>query len=619
MMQPRWLARASASLALLALSFALCAAAPAPKKSSPAAKPAAPAKPPAAPDPITKNPKFKGWVNGVPDTGQFLADSVWILRVGPRVSTVGDFVESWFASYPEHRPPMDSTGRVTFLNSMMHKDVLALAAKEIKKPLGFEDRLQITQARQRALASATHRRFVQDSLHVTEEEVRALYDTHKWEQHFRHILFADRNAAENARRELISGRITWSAAFKKYSPKNLLAIPGEGDVGFVPREKLDREFANVVFALKPGETSIPVQDHAGWHLVQSLERRPKPAPLYENLRPMLVADAEASQSVRYMEQILGHLRAKVGMRYDTANARFAAGHFVNTRSVTKTSFGPSIDIDAAVPEFTSQDTAKLLARWNNGGRFSIGDLVHEYHEIPPLVRPTLNVAEVLLDFVESVVLEPGIAEYGAERGLEKDPLVEKAIAKKTEEIQVEHLYQDSVASRVWVSKEERQAYYQKNLNAFHTYPSVDFAAFVRHNKPSADSLEKALRAGTDPRAILRADSLAGREASGTIQHRTQNEHGPYQGALFEEMRPGDIQVRGPDRHGDYAIIKLIAFDGGRQLSYEESQLMIDESLQNMKTDEALQALVGRLQKRYNVASRPQLMMLIKLSDPTIKD
>ena len=68
---------------------------------------------------------------------------------------------------------------------------------------------------------------------------------------------------------------------------------------------------------------------------------------------------------------------------------------------------------------------------------------------------------------------------------------------------------------------------------------------------------------------------------------------------------------------DYAIIKLLSYDGGRQLSYEESETMIDESLQNKKSDDALQAMIARLKPRYDVAWRPELLMLIKLVDPTL--
>ena len=54
-----------------------------------AVKPVDPNKP--VPGKFT-SPKLKGWINDVPDTGQFLPDSVWLLRVGPRVHTVGDYV-----------------------------------------------------------------------------------------------------------------------------------------------------------------------------------------------------------------------------------------------------------------------------------------------------------------------------------------------------------------------------------------------------------------------------------------------------------------------------------------------------------------------------------------------
>jgi hypothetical protein len=83
------------------------------------------------------------------------------------------------------------------------------------------------------------------------------------------------------------------------------------------------------------------------------------------------------------------------------------------------------------------------------------------------------------------------------------------------------------------------------------------------------------------------------------------------------MRPGDVQVRGPDRHGDYAILQVLSYDGGRQLSYEESEQMIDDSLQNQKSEKALNEMIARLQKRYSVAMRPELVMLVKLVDPSL--
>jgi len=563
---------------------------------------------------VTKHPKFRGWINDVPDTGQFLPDSVWLLRVGPRVTTVGDFVERWFNSFAEYRPAADSMGRVQFLNSLTQKDVLGLTALAINRPLDFEDRLQMREARQRALADAVYRRFVRDSVNVSEAEVRALYETYQYDQHLRHILCSDRNEADHVRRQLISGRLSWSAAVAKYS-RDTAAGP-EGDLGWAVRERMDPLVANAVFALKPGETSQPLQDATGWHIVQSVERKPKEAPPFEPMRVRLETELSSQKTSVYVERVMSLLRAEQGVRYDTTTVRFACAFFGEGTQAEAKGLGTVLNIDARIPEFSAADTARLIATWKNGGRFSIGDLVDAYRHIPPVLRPAINIPEALIGFVEATVLEPKLAEYGARRGLEKEAGVEFAIAKKREELLVQHLYQDSVARFIWVSKDERKAYYQKNLNSFFTYPSVEFAAITRPSKAGADSVQRALRSGVSARALLAADSAGGR-ISGGIQNRRQNENIPYQKVLFEEMRPGDIRLEGPDRDGDYLVLQLLSFDGGRQLSYEESETMIDESLQNLKAEAALNALLERLERRYEIASRPELVMLVRLADPSL--
>ena len=608
---------------LVALSILLIGALAAPslgqtKKTVLPSRPASGTKAPVDPNkPVPgkfTHPKLKGWINDTPDTGQFLPDSVWLLRVGPRVTTVGSFVANWFASYPEFRPAQDSAGRVTFMKTIMNRDILGLTALAQNRTMGFEDRLQLKETRQRALANAVYQRFVRDSVKVDESEVREMWETFKWKQHFRHILLPDRNLAERVRRELVSGRIPWAAAVKKYSTATNDKGP-DGDLGWAVRDKMAPEIAHRIFGLKPGETSLPVQDREGWHLVQSIERLANDPPEYRAIRGALRAQLFSEKSAQLSERLLAILRAQVGMKFDTANIVFASGRFGETMKVTQEAMSANFVIDGSVPEFAAADTSRALATWN-GGRFSLGTLLHAFEEIPPLLRPVLNNDESMMAFIQTTVLEPSIAEYGAQRGLEDDPLVKGPMDSKREELLVGHLYQDSVASRVWVSKEERKAYYQKHITQFVTFPTVQFAAIIRNSKEGADSVSKALLAGVAPAAILAADS-AGGHVSGSIQTRQQNENGPYQKALFEEMRPGDIQVRGPDKLGDYAIIQLMSYDGGRQLSFEESQAFIDENLQNQKSDEALQAMIARLKPRYDVAWRPELVNLIKLLDPTL--
>ncbi len=614
-----------ASTIRLSLSLLLlCAAtAPWPARAQEAPRPG-PASRPAAgtPRPVDPNkpvpgkfthPKLKGWINDVPDTGQFLADSVWLLRVGPRVTTVRGYLESWFTSYPEYRPAQDSAGRVQFLKTIMNRDILGLTAMAQDRPLGFEDRQALRETRQRSLANAVYQRFVRDSVQVREGEVRELWETYKWVQHFRHILVADRKLAERVRRELISGRIAWVAAVKKYSIATNDKGP-DGELGWARRDAMEPGIAYRVYGLKPGETSQPVQDREGWHIVQSVERKPISPPDFGAVARALRDQIFSERASERSEALLAHLRDQVDMVYDTTNVVFASSRFGQTMKVKQEAMAATFEIDGTVPEF-GEDTSRVLARWN-GGRFSLGSLIHAFSHVPPVMRPTLNFPDAMFGFVETTVLEPNIAEYGATMGLEQDPLVAEPLRLKREELMVEHMYQDSVGSRVWVSKEERRAYYQKNLPQFFTYPWVQYAALVRSSKAGADSVERALRSGLSPFALLAADSAAGR-VSGSVQVRNQHEEGPYHKALFEEMRPGDTQVRGPDRNGDYAILQIMSYNPGHQLSYEESEGMIDESLQNIKADQALQAMIERQKKRYEIAWRPELVMLVRLVDPTL--
>ena len=560
-----------------------------------------------------KSPKLRGWINDIPDTGQFLPDSAFILRVGPRVTTAGGFIREWYQSYPEFRPAPDSAGRAQFIQTIVNRDVLGMTALALNRPLVFEDRITLRETRQRSLTGAVFQRLVADSVKVEDAEIRRLWDSYNFAQRLRHILVEDRNGADRVRRELISGRITWTAAVKKYSISRTDVSP-DGEIGWVTPEKLDPIMVVRVYGLRPGETSPPVQDVMGWHIVQSIERKPMKPPGYEILRRSLRDMLRSVKQSEYSERLMANLRLQNEVVYDTANAAFASSRFFETTSFKTEGMAATMMIDGSAPEFDAADTSRLVARWKNGGRFSIGDLVHSFTDIPPVMRPALTRMELVLAFTESVILEPAIAAYGVTRGLDRDTLVTGPMARKLEELMVEHMYQDSIGTRIWVSKDERKAYYKANMTKFFTFPSVDFASIYRPSKAGADSVERMLKAGIPALDIIAADSLGGLK-SGMLQHRRQDQEGPYHKSLFEEMRPGDIQVRGPDKQGDYIILQLLKFDGGRQLSYEECEALIDESLQNQKSEAALNAMIARLQPRYPVEVRMDQLMLIRLVDP----
>jgi hypothetical protein len=553
------------------------------------------------------------FINGVQDTGQFLHDSTLILRVGPRTIRARELVDTYFDSYAEFRPPSDSNGRLEFLNNMINREVMALVAKEVNRPLTFEDRAVLREYSQRVLSNVLMQRMVLDSVKVTEQEKLRVYDQMAYENRFRAIVVKDAATAGKLRADLVSGKVGWANAYPKY---NIQKGAGElGDLGFVPRDKLDPLVRIALYDLKPGEYSQPFQDPTGWHVVQVTERRKIPRVKYEAIATLIESQVFELKASARSTKLEGELRTKYGVTYEMANLEWVSSQFAPTREMGQEGDLSAIQFSGRIPHFENADTSRVLARWGNGGVLTLGQFLHHYRGIQPLLRHPVNTPMSLRQEIDSIVLEPYRAQLARELGLDKDRMAVAIMDRRTEAIMVNHLYEDSVGSKVWVTPEMRHKFYQDHLAQFVTYPEVRFASFYAQTKAEADSIVSAIKGGQKAASILLADSLGGRKR-GTIQSQKLNEESlPYHQQLFEELRPGDVVAYGPDDEGHFVVLNSLEFVQGRQLSYAESEKWVDESVQNLEADRRLQEFIARHKPKYKIESHPELLMSLLWIDP----
>ncbi len=552
------------------------------------------------------------FIDGVPDTGQFLPNSELLATIGDRKVRVIDYRVGYFGLSGQDRPAADSLGRAEFLTNMIRKDVLGLRALAAGYRLNFEDRAQIREIHNTVISNRLFEREVLVNEAVPEDSIRWVYDLYKYDIRARMLFFTDRTEALNALANLRSKKVRWETLALTHTPAAYAATKGE--VPFTHFEALPLDLSIGLWPLPIGGISDLIYSATGYQIVQVLERKPRAVPAYEFLRNSIQARFDDFHSNVKKRRIINE--AKLGMEaaYDSTNIAWTSRQFSPAVVVGTESFGQSIMIDENVPEIAPEDTSRVLVTHKNG-RITVGSLLHAYTDLPPVMRPSLTTAERVADYADAIMLAPRMIELAVQRGLEDDPAVKRAVANKTEQLLVIKMVEDSVFSRVMVSPKERKDYYEKNRNGFVTYPKVRYATIVRDTRAEAEAIRARIMAGEKAEDIVRADSLRGEFRSG-IRELSEGEHDPLNKLLFEELRPGQAQVLGPDSKKTFACFGLLSYEEGRQLPYAEVEGIIDESVRNQKAEAALNAFVDRLKVGLPITARYDLLMRVMLTTPS---
>jgi peptidyl-prolyl cis-trans isomerase C len=117
------------------------------------------------------------------------------------------------------------------------------------------------------------------------------------EVHARHILVPTEDEAKAIVAELKGGADF--AALAKEKSKDPGAAEG-GDLGYFTKDQMVPEFAAVAFKLDKGQLSDPVKTQFGWHIIKVEDKRIKPTPAFEQVKPQIdnyVAHRAQSQLV----------------------------------------------------------------------------------------------------------------------------------------------------------------------------------------------------------------------------------------------------------------------------------------------------------------------------------
>ena len=125
---------------------------------------------------------------------------------------------------------------------------------------------------------------------VTDQTMHKVYDEaakqmgEEQEVHARHILVEKEDEAKAIAAELKKGADF--AQLAKQKSKDPGAAEG-GDLGYFTKEQMVPAFSEAAFKLAKGEVSEPIKTQFGWHIIKVEDKRAKPVPPFEQVKPQV--------------------------------------------------------------------------------------------------------------------------------------------------------------------------------------------------------------------------------------------------------------------------------------------------------------------------------------------
>jgi peptidyl-prolyl cis-trans isomerase C len=198
-------------------------------------------------------------------------------------------------------PPMSPEAKQDYLVQFMADMILVSKAAEDKK-LGDtpEFKRKVAFARNKLLMEAMLTSVGKAAL--TDAEMHKVYDDalkqmgEEKEVHARHILFraapGDDKASKEAEDKVkaVIVRLNKGEDFAKLASELTEDPSGKangGDLGFFSKEQMVPEFSDTAFGMEPGKISAPIKTQFGWHVIKVEEKRTKPQPKFEEVKPQI--------------------------------------------------------------------------------------------------------------------------------------------------------------------------------------------------------------------------------------------------------------------------------------------------------------------------------------------
>jgi peptidyl-prolyl cis-trans isomerase C len=198
-------------------------------------------------------------------------------------------------------PPMSPAAKKDYLVQFMADMILVSKAAEAKKmgdSAEFKRKVAFSRDKllmEQLLTATGKAALTADAMHkVYDEAVKQM--SQEMEVHARHILIraaaGDDKASKEAEDKIkaVIVRLKKGEDFEKVAKEVTEDPSGKangGDLGYFSKEQMVPAFSETAFKLDKGQISEPVKTQFGWHVIKVEDKRVKPMPKFEDVKPQI--------------------------------------------------------------------------------------------------------------------------------------------------------------------------------------------------------------------------------------------------------------------------------------------------------------------------------------------
>jgi peptidyl-prolyl cis-trans isomerase C len=268
-----------------------------------------------------------------------------------------------------------------------------------------------------------------------------------------------------------------------------------------------------------------------------------------------------------------------------------------------------------------EDSTKALAIIN-GKEITASEFDLRWSQIPDFARKTYAGHEGRKKFLDDLITRELLIQEARRRGFDRDRALAERVERFKEQLAIDNLMREEVASRTTVTLEEMRAYYAANSGSFTAPDELRASHILVKTEEEAQDLKKRLDEGEDFAAVARKASLdlATRYKGGDLGLIKKGQAVPQFEKALLSLKIGEVSSPVATQFG-WHLIKLNDRATGAPQSFEDAKDQVKEQILNEKKHKRFEEFKAslRAKAKLRVADVPIPVSEVPAARPTSGD